>query len=82
MLEDVGVQIPGVGRVVRQQSGAELHQLDLQTVLLFGHLLRRFRFTSCSAPLIAPTLMCFASLPFWSQPTSARSASITAAAAR
>lgn len=38
--------------------------------------------TSCSAPLITPTLMCFASLPFWSQPTSARPASITAAAAR
>ncbi|SSL81324.1 Uncharacterised protein [Klebsiella pneumoniae] len=44
MLEDVGVQIPGVGRFVRQQRAAESHQLDLQTVLLFGHLLRHFRY--------------------------------------
>ena len=43
MLEDVGVQIPGVGRLVGQQRAAEPHQLDLQTVLLFGHLLRHFR---------------------------------------
>ena len=49
MLEDVGVQIPGVGRFVRQQRAAEPHQLNLQTILLFGHLLRHFRHILFSA---------------------------------
>ncbi len=81
MLEDVGVQIPGVGRFVRQQRAAESTSSTSRPYFSLATFFATSA-TSCSAPLITPTLMCFASLPFWSQPTSARPASITAAAAR
>lgn len=81
MLEDVGVQIPalvdslGSSEPLNPTSSTSRPYFSLATFFATSA-------TSCSAPLITPTLMCFASLPFWSQPTSARPASITAAAAR
>ena len=43
MLEDVGVQIAGVGGLIGQQRAAKTHQLNVEAIFLFGHFLRYFR---------------------------------------
>ena len=43
MLEDVGIQFPLVGGIVRQQRAAEAHQLHVQAIFLFRHLFGDFR---------------------------------------
>jgi len=43
MLEDVGIQLPLVGGIVRQQRAAEAHQLHVQAIFLFRHLFGDFR---------------------------------------
>ncbi len=43
MLEDVGIQLPVTGGIVRQQRAAKAHQLDIKTEFLFRHFFGDFR---------------------------------------
>lgn len=61
VLEDVCIQLAVIGRVVWQQRAAKTDQFDVETEFLFGDFFATSA-TSCSAPLITPTLMCLASL--------------------
>ena len=84
MLEDVGVQIAGVGELIRGGSGRfKTHQLNVEAIFLFWPLFFAASATSCFAPLIPPDFNVFRiAARFWSQPAGSRPASTTAAAVR